>query len=110
MSPPDADRPPGDADPAFAEPWQARAFALATHLSERGAFPWPDFAAALAAEIARRPDGDHHAAWLAALEALVAARGLAAPETVAAAAQAWRDAARAAPHGAPVRPPTWDAT
>ncbi len=37
----DAPMPPADGDgPVFHEPWQATAFALAVHLSERGAIPW----------------------------------------------------------------------
>ncbi len=107
MSPPDPGPPalPRERSgaPVFAEVWQARAFALATLLSERGVFPWPTFAAALAAEIARDPDADYHAAWLRALEAMLAAHGIAPPVVVAATTRAWQDAARATPHGAPIR-------
>ena len=40
---------PRDADgPVFAEPWQARAFALALALHEAGLFSWNEWAAALA--------------------------------------------------------------
>jgi nitrile hydratase accessory protein len=35
----------------FAEPWQARAFALAVKLSEQGHFTWKEWAAALANEL-----------------------------------------------------------
>ena len=75
---------PGDTDgPVFAEPWQAQAFALAVRLSELGYFTWKEWAAALAAQLKaaadrREPDDGsryyHH--WLAALERLVAAKGL----------------------------------
>ena len=41
-----------DAAPVFAEPWQAHAFALVLSLHERGLFTWPEWAAALAREIA----------------------------------------------------------
>ena len=37
--------------PVFKEPWQATAFALAVHLSERGAIPWSEWSAALGREI-----------------------------------------------------------
>ena len=37
----DAPTLPAEGDgPVFQEPWQATAFALAVHLSERGAIPW----------------------------------------------------------------------
>ena len=70
-----------DAEPVFAEPWEAHAFALAVKLSEAGLFTWSEWSAALAEELAaasRRGDPDdgsryyHH--WLAALERLVAAK------------------------------------
>ena len=51
-SPGDAPSLPADADgPVFQEPWQAIAFALAVHLSERGVIPWPEWSAALGREI-----------------------------------------------------------
>ena len=93
----------GAGEPVFPGAWQARAFALAALLHERGAFAWPDFAAALAAEIDRAPDGDYYAGWLRALERLLAERGIAAPGAVAALAEAWERAAAATPHGAPIR-------
>ena len=71
--------------PVFAEPWQAQAFALAVKLSEQGHFSWTEWAAALARELSDaasrgEPDLDgshyyHH--WLAALERLAIAKGLA---------------------------------
>ena len=41
-------------DPVFREPWEAQAFAMALALHERGLFTWPEWAATLGAEIARR--------------------------------------------------------
>ena len=102
---------PRDADgPVFDEPWQAQAFAMAVKLHERGVFTWQEWAATLSAEIKRaQAAGDpdtgstyyHH--WLGALEGLVIAKGL---ETAAALGErkhAWDRAARATPHGAPIR-------
>ena len=76
LSPPELPGLPRDAEgaPVFPEPWAARAFALAVGLHERGAFAWPEFSAALAEARARDPDGDYFAAWLAALEAVLARR------------------------------------
>ena len=99
-----------DADgPVFAEPWQAQAFALAVNLSEQGRFTWKEWAAALADELkaaatAGEPDDGsryyHH--WLAALERLVTAKGLAEPEALVARKEAWAEAYRRTPHGKPV--------
>jgi nitrile hydratase accessory protein len=95
--------------PVFAEPWEAQAFALAVKLSEAGHFTWKEWAAALADELnaaADRGEPDdgsryyHH--WLAALERLVAEKGLADPTALAARKEAWADAYRHTPHGEPV--------
>ncbi len=98
------------AEPAFTDPWHAQAFALTVHLSERGAFTWPDWAATFGAALAARRgvhgalDGgaDYWAAWLAALETLLATRDMAAPGDVARMRDAWEAAYLATPHGAPV--------
>jgi nitrile hydratase accessory protein len=101
---------PRDADgPVFAEPWQAQAFALAVKLSEQGHFTWKEWAAALADEIRTAASQDepddgsryfHH--WLAALERLVTAKGLADSVTLVARQEAWAEAYRRTPHGKPV--------
>jgi nitrile hydratase accessory protein len=102
---------PQDANgPVFAEPWQAQAFALAIKLSEQGHFTWKEWATALADEIraaANRGEPDdgsryyHH--WLAALERLVTAKGLADSAALATRKEAWADAYRSTPHGVPVK-------
>ncbi|TSD84253.1 nitrile hydratase accessory protein [Mycobacterium sp. KBS0706] len=100
--------PPRDADgPVFAEPWQAQAFAMAVALHGRGVFTWPEWAAALAAEIARTAgapdDGSrYYEHWLAALERLVLAKGVADADALGRRKDAWDRAARATPHGAPI--------
>jgi len=92
--------------PTFEEPWQAEAFALAVHLSAAGAFAWPDWAAALAAQIRAAGAGDdgrrYYEHWLAALEQLAAERGLVAPDALAARKAEWARAYRRTPHGQPV--------
>ncbi|MDO9285824.1 MAG: nitrile hydratase accessory protein [Aquabacterium sp.] len=98
---------PGEeAGPVFAEPWQAHAFAMMLQLHQRGLFTWPEWAAALSAQIAAAQaagDADlgntyyHH--WLAALETLVAAKGAAQAAELARYAQAWDHAADRTPHG-----------
>ena len=100
-------------EPVFAEPWQAQAFALAVKLSEQGYFTWKEWAAALANQLntaarAGEPDdGSHYYdQWLAALEHLVTAKGLADSAGLIARKEAWADAYRCTPHGMPVKLPT----
>jgi nitrile hydratase accessory protein len=95
--------------PAFAEPWQAQAFALAVELSAQGHFTWAEWTAALGEELkaaAARGDADdgtsYYLHWLAALEKLVTERGLAEQAALERRKDAWADAYRHTPHGAPV--------
>lgn len=93
--------------PVFAEPWQASAFALAVHLSERGVFAWSEWSAALGHEI--RAAGQHGAEseayfhrWLAALERLCREKGLLDVAEVSRRREEWRRAYLNTPHGEPV--------
>jgi nitrile hydratase accessory protein len=95
--------------PVFREPWEAQAFALALSLHERGVFSWTEWAATLGEEIRKaQAAGDpdtgetyyHH--WLAALERLVAAKGVADPQTLARTRDAWERACARTPHGNPI--------
>jgi nitrile hydratase accessory protein len=89
--------------PTFHEPWQAHAFALAVTLCEAGVFSWPEWAEALAAEIAAAgpadPSEHYYERWLAALEKLVDRKGLTQHAERLARREAWDRAARATPHG-----------
>jgi nitrile hydratase accessory protein len=96
-------------EPVFAEPWQARVFALALKLCESGCFTWSEWSAALAAELAdasRRGQPDdgssyyHH--WLAALERLLATKRLVASSQALVRKEEWAHAYRRTPHGSPV--------
>ena len=96
-------------EPVFAEPWQAQAFAMALALHQRGLFSWPEWAEALSQQIAAAQtagDADrgdtyyHH--WLAALEALVAAKGASSASELARYRDAWDHAAERTPHGLPI--------
>jgi nitrile hydratase accessory protein len=101
--------PRDEGGPVFAEPWEAQAFALAVKLSEQGHFTWKEWAAALADELkaaADRGEPDdgsrYYQHWLAALERLVAAKGLSDPAALRARKEAWAEAYRHTPHGTPV--------
>ena len=101
---------PRDADgPVFREPWEAQAFSMAVALHQRGLFTWPEWAAALGHEIKRaQAAGDpdtgetYYRHWLAALERLVADKGVASRDTLARYRDAWDRAAGRTPHGTPI--------
>jgi nitrile hydratase accessory protein len=103
--------------PVFREPWEANAFALAVTLQRRGLFTPAEWATTLGEEIRKaQAAGDpdtgetyyHH--WLAALERLVAAKGIADAGTLTRTREAWRSAAARTPHGSPIelRPSDFD--
>ena len=101
--------PHDDDGPVFRAPWEAHAFAMALTLHERGVFTWPEWAAALAAEIKRaQAAGDpdtgetYYLHWLATLEGLVAAKGVTSAETLHRYRDAWDHAADRTPHGSPI--------
>jgi nitrile hydratase accessory protein len=101
---------PCDAEgPVFREPWEAQAFAMALALHERGVFTWNKWAQTLGEEIRRAQQaGDpdtgetYYWHWLAALERLVAAKGVASTETLVRYRDAWDRAADRTPHGTPI--------
>jgi nitrile hydratase accessory protein len=87
--------------PVFDQPWEAKVFAMAVRLHERGLFTWPEWTEALGAEIATGNSYYEH--WLRALEALLDRKGVASPGELA----RYRAAART-PHGLPVELPDGD--
>jgi nitrile hydratase accessory protein len=101
---------PSDADgPVFREPWEAQAFAMALALHARGLFTWSEWAASLADEIKRAqglgdPDtGEtYYRHWLANLERLIAAKGVASTDLQHRYRDAWDHAADRTPHGQPI--------
>jgi nitrile hydratase accessory protein len=63
----------------FAEPWQARVFALALELANHGHLDWEDFRTSLSGQIGEIDrgavgGGGYYQAWLAALEATLCAK------------------------------------
>jgi nitrile hydratase accessory protein len=101
--------PRGPEGPVFAEPWEAQAFAMAVALHERGLFTWNEWTAVLGNEIKRAQAGGdpdtgetYYRHWLAALERIVAEKGITDTETLARYRDAWDHAADRTPHGMPI--------
>jgi nitrile hydratase accessory protein len=101
--------PRDEGGPVFREPWEAQAFSMALALHQRGVFTWPEWAATLADEMKRaQAAGDpytgatYYRHWLAALERLVAEKGIASRDTLARYRDAWDRAADRTPHGTPI--------
>ena len=95
--------------PVFGAPWEAEAFALALQLHDRGLFSWTEWAATLGDEIKKaQAAGDpdtgetyyHH--WLATLERIVAAKGVADADALLRTREAWQRACERTPHGTPI--------
>ncbi len=94
---------------SFREPWEAQSVAITLSLYERGLFTWPEWTSVLAEEIKRAQQaGDpdtgetYYRHWLAALERIVAEKGLADRAAIARYSEAWRHAASRTPHGRPI--------
>jgi len=101
--------PRGPEGPVFAEPWEAQAFAMALALHERGLFTWNEWTAVLGNEIKRAQAGGdpdtgetYYRHWLAALERIVAEKGVANAAVLARYRDAWDHAADRTPHGMPI--------
>jgi nitrile hydratase accessory protein len=101
--------PPDEVPHAFAEPWQARAFAVAVLASRQGCFTWSEWTRALGRELQRAPDvaaqateAGYFDCWLAALQSLLVGKGLIGQGELLACKGAWEEAYRRTPHGVPV--------
>ncbi|MBB4063608.1 nitrile hydratase accessory protein [Gellertiella hungarica] len=96
-----------EGDPVFAEPWHATAFALTVLLHQKGLFAWSEWAETLSREVkkpGRAQDGsDYFDAWVEALSALLASKGVADAAGLLDLQKSWQRAAEATPHGTPIR-------
>ncbi len=104
------DLPHDSAGPVFRAPWEAQAFAMTLALHETGSFSWKEWSQTLAAvidEVRQRGEmdtGEHYyRRWLTALERIAIRRGLVAEAEVVQRRRDWEAAARATPHGEPIR-------
>src|SRR6202451_3082046 len=98
-----------ESGPVFRAPWEAESFALAMQLNERGLFTWTEWAAALGDEIKKAqaagdpdPGETYYLHWLATLERIVAAKGLADAAVLARTPAAWQRARARTPHRTPI--------
>ena len=73
----------------FLEPWESRAFGLAETLHAGGAFDWEDFRQELISAVGRWEAGhagsegwSYYTCWLEALQGVLAAGGLVAPDEI----------------------------
>lgn len=93
-------------EPVFAEPWEARAFALAVHLNERGIFTWGEWAEAFGANLkANTQAGEpksYYEVWWDTLEQLGEQHALASKRERASRSAQWQAAAARTPHGKPI--------
>ena len=94
----------------FKEPWEAQAFSMTIKLFEQGLFTWKEWAEYLSAEITiaqERGDPDlgdtyyHH--WLAALEKIVAAKGVLTPDELINRKNEWEQVVQHTEHGKPIQ-------
>ena len=68
-------------DPVFAEPWEARIFALVVELNRQGRFPWKQFQTLLA-EVIKDADRPYYLSWQIAAERLLSNLSLASPAEI----------------------------
>jgi nitrile hydratase accessory protein len=101
-----------DREPAFTEPWQAQALALADQFVARGLISADDWSQCLGAEIrkaAAKGAADNLEAYylcvVAALESLSVTRDLLKDRELKARKDAWIEAFQSTPHGKPVKLP-----
>ncbi len=75
---------------------------MAVKLHEAGVFSWREWAEELGAALKAEPQRPYYESWLAALETLVEAKGVMTERERLQRAEAWREAAKATPHGQPI--------
>ena len=95
--------------PVFKEPWEAQSFAITLAMHEQGFFTWSEWTEVLAGEIRRAQEmGDadtgetYYRHWVAALERIVAEKGVIDRSALERYHHAWRRAADRTPHGEPI--------
>ena len=96
--------------PIFAEPWEARAFAIVVNLSEKGMLKWSEWSDTLAEEIkiAKEkglPDfgNNYYQFWLSALENILLDKNILKKSDLKSKMEQWRIAYLSTTHGKAVK-------
>ncbi len=101
-----SDIPRADNEPIFAEPWEARAFAMAVSLNEAGLFTWPQWAEKFAAALKANSEAggclSYYQVWLETLETIIVDKQIADASAVSARKSEWEAAVARTPHGQPI--------
>ena len=99
-----------DQEPAFAEPWEAHAFAIALMLSEKGLLKWSEWSNALSeviknAKVNRQADlgKTYYQFWLSALENILIEKNILDNSDIKSRTEQWRKAFQSTPHGNPLK-------
>ena len=87
----------------FEEPWQAQLFALTVALNEMGHLAWDEWTDIFGQRVRTVEPSAYWQVWVEALIDLLEPRGIAGAAEVRAHAGRWQAAARATPHGMPIR-------
>ncbi len=90
----------------FAEPWQAKLFAMTVALNEAGHFSWTEWAAVFGPKVQNQAADDYWEAWSDALVTLLSDLGIAQTSDIQALTEDWKAAARATPHGTAIELPS----
>ncbi|HCB0503645.1 TPA: nitrile hydratase accessory protein [Klebsiella variicola subsp. variicola] len=95
--------------PVFDKPWQAKAFSLIVHLHRAGLFPWAEWVRTFSEAIKAAPaqpgesvNDAYYRQWATAMENMITALHLTAPDDIARRTQEWRLAYINTPHGQPI--------
>lgn len=90
----------------FAEPWEARAFAMAVALNERGIFTWSEWAELFSQNLKTNETlaepVSYYRVWMASLEKITEQKGLTSEHARQRREQEWLEAVARTPHGQPI--------
>lgn len=95
--------------PVFDKPWQAKAFSLIVHLHRAELFPWAEWVRTFSEAIKAAPaqpgesvNDAYYRQWATAMENMITALHLTAPDDIGRRTQEWRLAYINTPHGQPI--------
>lgn len=95
-----------DGEAVFNEPWEARAFAMAVELNEKGVFSWSEwgniFSANLKVNSQSQQPASYYRVWMKTLEQLVEAKEISNRKERLSRQAEWQEAAERTPHGRPI--------